>query len=131
MTDSEILTLVDRLERCLLAPAEFHHGHHVAVAVAYLYAADLEPAMDRMRASLLRFVAHHGGNRYHETITRFWMLQVATHLDRNLCLRAAVERVTAALANKNLIYEHYSRQLLDSPEAKHGWIPPDLHKDKE
>jgi hypothetical protein len=36
MTDAEILTLVDRLERCLLAKNEFHHRDHLAVAVGYL-----------------------------------------------------------------------------------------------
>ena len=32
MTDAEILTLVDRLERCLFSPSEFHHKDHLAVA---------------------------------------------------------------------------------------------------
>ena len=49
MTDAEILTLVDRLERCLLGKEEFHHRDHLAVAVVYLYTSDLEAAMDRMR----------------------------------------------------------------------------------
>ena len=52
MTDAEILTLVDRLERCLLGKEEFHHRDHLAVAVVYLYASDLVTAMDRMRSSL-------------------------------------------------------------------------------
>src|SRR5690348_15750144 len=76
MTDSEILILVDRLERCLLSSAEFHHRDHITVAAVYLYAADLAAALDKMRSSLCRFAAHHGGNLYHETLTRFWMIQV-------------------------------------------------------
>jgi hypothetical protein len=31
MTDAEILTLVDRLERCLLAKEEFHHRDYLTV----------------------------------------------------------------------------------------------------
>lgn len=126
MTDSEILTLVDRLERCLLSPSEFHHRDHLAVAVTYLYGAGLEAAMDKMRSSLCRFVAHHGGNRYHETLTRFWMIQAEKHLDRDLCLRAAVERVVGALANKDVIYQYYSKARLESAEAREGWVGPDL-----
>ena len=126
MTDSEILTLIDRLERCLLSPTEFHHRQHLTVAAAYLYSAGLEAALDKMRTSLLRFVAHHGGNRYHETITCFWMIQVETHLDRSLCLQDSVERITNALPDKNLVYQYYSRKLLDSAEAKQSWVPPDL-----
>ena len=126
MTDCEILTLVDRLEQCSLSPADFHHRDHLAVAVTYLYSAELEQALHKMRASLLRFVAHHGGNLYHETATRFWMLQALKHLDRTICLQHAVERVTAALSNKNLIYQYYSCERLDSPDAKQGWVAPDL-----
>src|SRR5438477_9745219 len=74
MTDAEVLTLVDRLERCLLGKEEFHHRDHLAVAVVYLYASDRETSMDRMRASLKRFAAHHGvTGLYHETLTRFWL----------------------------------------------------------
>ena len=60
MNDAQILTLVDRFERCLLGKSEFHHRDHLAVAVVYLYASDFDAAMDRMRASLRRFAAHHG-----------------------------------------------------------------------
>ncbi|HEY6972501.1 MAG TPA: hypothetical protein VJA94_25050 [Candidatus Angelobacter sp.] len=126
MTDCEILVLVDRLERCLLSNTEFRHQHHLMVAATYLYAADLELAMNKMRASLLRFSAHHGGTRYHETITRFWMLQAENHLDRNLCLCDSVQRVVAALADKDLVYQYYSRELLASAQAKQTWVPPDL-----
>lgn len=125
MNDFEILTLVERLEQCSLAPHEFHHRDHLTVAVAYLFSAELERALDKMRASLLRFVAYHGGNRYHETATRFWMLQAEKYLDRTLCLQHAAERVIAALADKNLIYRYYSRERLDSVEAKQGWEEPD------
>jgi hypothetical protein len=128
VTDSEILILVDRLERCLLSPTEFHHRDHLTVAVTYLYAAELEDALNKMRSTLLRFVAHHGGNRYHETLTRFWLIQAETYLDRSLCLRASVERVTSALANKDLVYEYYSRELLASADSKRGWMEPDLRR---
>jgi hypothetical protein len=84
MSDAEILTLVDRLERCLLAKEEFHHRDHLTVAVVYLYASDLETAMDRMCNSLKRFAGHHGLiGLYHETLTRFWLLQVEERLDRS------------------------------------------------
>ena len=126
MTDCEILTLVERLENCTLAPTDFHHRDHLTVAVTYLYSAELNRALEKMRASLLRFVAFHGGNRYHETATRFWMLQAEEHLDRTLCLQHAAERVTNALRDKNLIYQYYSRELLGSPAAKQAWVEPDL-----
>lgn len=126
MKDSEILTLVDRLERCLLTATEFHHRDHLTVAVVYLYSSDFPAALDRMRSSLLRFVAHHGGSGYHETLTRFWMVQVERNLDRGVCLEESVRRVTEALPDKNLAKQFYSGQLLGSAKAKENWVEPDL-----
>ncbi len=127
MTDAEILTLVDRLERCLLGKEEFHHRDHLTVAVVYLYASDLETAMGRMRASLKRFAAHHKvTGLYHETLTRFWLLQVDQRLDRNLCLRDSVRSIQQRLGDKNLAFEYYSRERIDSKEARETWLKPDL-----
>ena len=127
MTDAELLTLVDRLERCLLGKAEFHHRDHLAVATAYLYATDFDSALSRMRATLLRFAAHHGvPNLYHETLTRFWMSEIEKHLDRTLCLRDSVARIQAALADKDLPFTYYRKETLRSPEAKKTFVAPDL-----
>ena len=129
MTDAEILTLVDRLERCLLGKEEFHHRDHLAVAVAYLYASDLQAAMERMRASLKRFAAHHGvTGLYHETLTRFWLLQVEQRLDRSECLEQSVSKVQEQLSDKNLAFEYYSRERIDSQEARDKWLEPDRRK---
>jgi transposase len=127
MTDAEILTMVDRLERCLLGKEEFHHRDHLAVAVVYLYASNLETAMDRMRASLKRFAAHHSvTGLYHETLTRFWLLQVERHLDRSACLSESVRKVREQLNDKNLVFNYYSRERIESKEAREKWIEPDL-----
>ena len=127
MTDAEILTLVDRLERCLLDKTEFHHRDHLTVAVVYLYAADLESAMNRMRATLKRFAGHHKvSGLYHETLTRFWLQQVDQRVDRALCLSESVKQVQAQLNDKNLPFEYYSRERLHSAEAKEKWLAPDL-----
>src|SRR4029077_18869361 len=125
MTDAEILTLIDRLERCLLAKEEFHHRDHLTAAVVYLYSSDMETAMDRMRASLKRFAAHHGVNGlYHETLTRFWLLQVEKRLDRRLCLSEAVRMVKEQLNDKNLAFEYYGRERIESKEAREKWLQP-------
>lgn len=127
MTDAAILTLVDRLERCLLGKEEFHHRDHLTVAVVYLYASDLETAMDRMRTSLKRFAAHHGvTGLYHETLTRFWLLQVDQRLDRSACLEQSVKNIREQFNDKNLAFDYYSRERIDSKEARETWLEPDL-----
>jgi hypothetical protein len=127
MTDAEILTLVDHLERCLLPKERFHHRDHLTVAVVYLYAVDLDTAMDRMRSSLKRFAGHHHvTGLYHETLTWFWLQQVEMRLDRQLCLAESVSRIHKQLNDKNLAFEYYSRDRINSKEAKEKWLPPDL-----
>ena len=127
MTDAEILTLVDRLERCLLPKEAFHHRDHLTVAVVYLYAADLETAIDRMRATLKRFAGHHHvSGLYHETLTRFWLQQVEQRLDRSLCLQESVRQIREQLNDKNLPFTYYSRERINSQEAKEKWLEPDL-----
>jgi hypothetical protein len=127
MTDSDILTLVERLERCLLEKEEFHHRDHLTVAVVYLYASDLETAMDRMRSSLKRFAAHHGvTGLYHETLTRFWLLQVEKSLNRGLCLRESVSRVQKKFSDKELPFRYYSKERLNSAVARTTWMEADL-----
>ena len=127
MTDAEILTLVDRLERCLLGKTEFHHRDHLAVATVYLYAASLETAMERMRATLLRFAAHHAvPHLYHETLTRFWMNEVEKRLDRSLCLRESVAGIQAALGDKQLPFAYYQKETISSAGAKAAFVEPDI-----
>jgi uncharacterized small protein (DUF1192 family) len=126
MTDAEILTLVERLERCLFSPSEFHHQDHLAVAVTYLYAASFDAALEKLRTTLARFISHHGASGYNETLTRFWLLQVEKRIDRAACLQESVHRVKAELGQKDMIYEFYSREKLNSPQAKQEWVEPDL-----
>jgi hypothetical protein len=128
MTDAEILTLVYRLEQCQLAATEFHHRDHLTAAVFYLYASDFETALNRMRATLLRFTAHHGIVLYHETMTRFWMLQAQKFMDRDVCLNDSVARVHSSLSESGLIYNFYSRERLNTAEAKTTWLEPDRER---
>ncbi len=127
MTDAEILTMTDRLSAACCRKEAFHHRDHLTVAVVYLYAGDFDAAMDRMRASLKRFAEfHHVNGLYHETLTRFWLQQVEKQMDRGLCLRESVRKIQSELTDKNLPFEYYSRERVDSQEAREQWLLPDL-----
>ncbi len=69
-----------RFERCDFALAEFTHARHLTVACWYLCALSREDALGRMQRGLQSFIAHHGKQGYHETITRFWMELLADYL---------------------------------------------------
>src|SRR5690242_6957279 len=66
----------------LTFPADqFHHREHIRVAWLYLKSSDATRAAERMAASIRRFANHHGATqKYHHTLTLFWMRLVAVAL---------------------------------------------------
>jgi hypothetical protein len=84
----------------------------VAFARAFAYLEEspsVDEAATRMASALRAFATAHGHpEKYHHTITVFWMRMVARLLDRDLPL------------------SYYSRERLWSEAARTGWIEPDL-----
>jgi hypothetical protein len=76
MTDTE---LARALERCEIPNEGFPHVSHLRVAWVYLEeCAEVEAACERMAATLRRFAAAVGKpEKYHETITLFWIRALA------------------------------------------------------
>lgn len=97
-------------ERGEIAPADFHHASHLRLALAYLEeSTSVDDAAERMASALRRFATAAGHpEKYHHTITWFWMHMVARLLDKNLPLT------------------YYSRERLWSDAARTGWLDPDL-----
>src|SRR3982751_2075766 len=58
------------------APADFSHRAHVRLAYVYLAGSDVEVALERMCAALVGSLVHNGipATKYHETLTRAWLL---------------------------------------------------------
>ena len=127
---AEIEEVVRRFEDCSYTPEEFVHAKHLTVAAWYFARLDAEVARERMRSGLRKFIAHHGKTGYHETITEFW-LRLVEHAIRaggrgDADLVPRISKVVARFGDKNMIYEHYSRDLLASPGAKACWTEPDM-----
>ena len=130
-SDDEVKEVVRKFESCEFGPSEFKHRLHLTVALSYLLDAPYAEAVERMRQSLRRFIAHHGiGPRlYHETLTVFWMRRVLAFVEQ-----ADVSRGLAELANElidscgdsRLVFEYYSRERLDSDKARACWLDSDL-----
>ena len=125
-SDAEVWSVVEKFESCTFELAEFDHGRHLAVGMAYLSAESFEEAMRRMRASLQQFSAHHGKTGYHETITRFWLEQLreVRASEQGEELWALCNRAAERLADKELIFAYYSRELLTSADARENWVAP-------
>ena len=91
------------------------------MAAAYLLRHTRDEALDKARTGIQRFNAHHGGppDRYHESLTRFWM-----HICHAFLNEIGLQPLVAARAlvsvygrRSDLYKEYYSYDVLHSPEA--------------
>jgi hypothetical protein len=130
-TDEEVQEVVRKFESCESGPRELDHRAHLTVALCYALRFSEEEALAHMRAGLDRFIRAHGvdPNKYHETLTVFWLKRV-----RAFALRASPGRTLAELANElaeecgdsRLAFDYYGRELIDSERARRTWVAPDL-----
>src|ERR1700758_1977498 len=128
--EDAIREVVQKFEACQYAPEEFTHTHHLTVACWYLCTLDRPEAFVRMRSGLKRFIAHHGKQGYHETITRFWMELLAAYLDQLPDAIPLVSKVNSAVerySSKEILFSYYTRERVMSDKARQAWIAPDLH----
>jgi hypothetical protein len=125
----EIETIVNRFEACDFAKGEFTHALHLAVAACYLSRYSAADALSRMRSGLIRLTNKFGVKAYHETMTGFWMRMVQNFLFREgsgCSFPAFLNRLLEECPSKDVVYEYYSRDLLQSDQARSNWVEPDL-----
>ena len=126
-SDREFLSA---FESCEIPAAQFRHRDHLRLAYIYLTLHDVETALTKMRSGLQRFLAHVGAppTKYHETITRAWLLAVEHFMEaagatpRFEQFAAAAPRLFAPGAMET----HYTAELLGSEEARQRFVEPDL-----
>jgi hypothetical protein len=128
-SEAEIEQVARNFESCITGKDNFSHHDHLAVAVWYLRQ-DERQALDLMRASLHRFLDHHDCRaNYHETLTRFWILLVQRTLADvapNLPILEATNAVVSQLKDSRIVFEYYSKELVESAAARERWVEPDL-----
>jgi hypothetical protein len=126
-SDREFL---EAFERCELPPATFHHRDHVRLAYIYLTLHEPDAALEMMRSGLHRFLVHAGApaSKYHETITRAWLLAVE-HFMRAAGPTDSFEQFAASaspLFAPGAMETHYTPELLSSDTARRRFVEPDL-----
>ena len=129
------LSLSDRefraaFEAGAYAPADFSHRAHVRLAYVYLADSDVDLALERMRAALVGFLSHHGipASKYHETLTRAWILAVHHFMHRSPEASSADDFIgrNPLLLDSKIMLTHYSTGLLFSDAARAAFVEPDL-----
>lgn len=116
-------------EACTLPPGQFNHAAHVRLAYVYLAESDPESAVRKMRAALLHFIEHNGipREKFHETITRAWVLAVGHFMGRSRSTSFAdfIAR-NPDLLDTRIMLTHYSASVLFSEGARASFVEPDL-----
>ena len=111
------------------APANFSHRAHIQLAYVYLATNDVERAAELMRASLMNFLKMHGitPTKYHETLTRGWILAVHHFMHRCPTALSADDFIAREpmLLDSRIMLTHYSTELLFSQRARAEFVEPD------
>lgn len=120
--------LLEALESGTLPKDALKHREHVRMAWLYLRRDGGEAGAGRIVGAIRRFAARHGvSGLYHETLTRVWIRLVADALARGPEGESFDGFLGAhpELADKDRPYAFYSRERLESQEAREGLIEPD------
>lgn len=116
-------------EACGISAEDFDHAAHVRLAYIFLCQLPVDEAAEAMKRSLLAFLDHLGvgASKYHETITRAWIMAVRHFMEASAeCASAAefIER-NPRLLDSRIMLTHYSAEVLFSPAARSKFVEPD------
>ncbi|WP_299728934.1 hypothetical protein [uncultured Tateyamaria sp.] len=119
-----------RFEAGEVAPEEFNHRAHLRLAYVYLSEASVDIAMDRMRTALMGFLKRNGvpPGKYHETLTRSWLLAVRYFMDKAVHAQSfdSFLRRDDRLLDTRIMLTHYRKDTLFSDAARAAFVAPDL-----
>jgi hypothetical protein len=119
------MELIHRFESCSLDAKEWTHRAHLAVAAWYLTHCGAEEAGCKMREGIRKLNLSLGGQNtedsgYHETLTEFWLREVARRLEEKTPLEEILDLPSGYWRS------FYSRDLPTCREARRQWVEPDL-----
>ena len=116
-------------EALVYPPAQFKHREHLRLAYTYLTESDTDTAHAQMRSAILAFLSHHRVDpaKYHETITRAWILAVRHFMARTPDTTSfdALAAANPVMLDSKIMLTHYSAERLSSPEARLTFVAPD------
>jgi hypothetical protein len=112
-----------------LANSEFHHRDHIRLAWLQVRLHGALGAETSVVEGIRHLATAHGhGERYHDTMTRFWVRLVA-HTVSDRPEIADFDELLAAyplLLDKNAPLRHWSREAMFGPDAREAWCEPDV-----
>ena len=115
-----------------IEPGAFDHRAHIRLAYSLLAEHDTETALTLMRGALQAFIRHNNVPvaKYHETLTRAWILAVRHFMATSPVAASAAEFIAGnpRMLDAKIMLTHYSAEVLFSTEARARFVEPDLEK---
>ena len=109
--------------------SHFGHREHIRLAFLVLREYGLDAGLTHLRQAIQHFATAHGApEKYHETITVFWvrLVQHAITQTPDIDTFSDFERAHPHLFDTRLIYTYYSPERLHSQAARESWLDPDV-----
>lgn len=112
--------------------ADFDHRAHVRLAYIYLVDNSVDQSHQLVKEALIGLLRHNNidpAAKYHETLTKAWLLAVNYFMSQtpdSQCTAEFIEN-TPVLLNSNIMMSHYSPDCLFSEEARKAYIEADLN----
>ena len=126
MNDEAVL---QAFEACQLDPAKFHHADHIRLAWLCVNRYGAGEAEARLLDGIRKFAQRAGApQKFLHTTTIAWVRLVTSRQVRSRADEKFEDWIANSpeLLNKNLLNQYYSTGKLESLEARHGWLEPDL-----
>lgn len=121
---------MQRFESSLFPVDKFDHRAHVPLAFVYPCNFDATSAYQKMRNALFGFMSHHvvDPSKYHETITKAWVLAVQHFMQQTPATYSASEFISAnpMLLDTEIMMSHYTKDVLFSDEARTSFVEPNI-----
>jgi hypothetical protein len=120
---------VRAFEECRLDPAKFHHADHIRLAWLCVNRYGALEAEAKLLDGIYKFAQHAGApGKFIHTTTVAWTRLVAAAQNHSPGAKNFSEWIQShpELLDRNLLTKYYSPGRLETPEARSGWVEPDL-----
>ncbi|MEQ1922905.1 MAG: hypothetical protein ABL952_10395 [Pyrinomonadaceae bacterium] len=130
--EKEIAEVVRTFEDATISRDAWKHAEHLTVALHYLSLHDMETATAKMRDGIFKLLGAFEVDLtkempYHETLTMFWMRNVADfNASKNGTSILDKANELVATYDKDYPLKFYSREFLFSDEARAAFVEGDL-----
>jgi RimJ/RimL family protein N-acetyltransferase len=133
VTPAVLDDLAHRFAALTLPKPEWTHAGHLAVGLWHVSRYGRADALSKLRDGIRRLNESHGvantpSGGYHETVTRAYAELLAAFAERHAELTPAArfeELLAGPLAGRAALLRFYTRERLESAEARLHWVEPD------